>query len=113
MACRSSTRNPVQVRAVQFYSSLVEQMGAAMYGETAAGNHVRPATVTYTSPSLVSTCKADSYGAYKKRKQNWFRFRSCQNCYARPYGNTRILQVVKCTYLKFCMLDESTRQWNL
>jgi hypothetical protein len=31
MTCRRRTRNPVQVQAVQFYSSLVDQMGAAMY----------------------------------------------------------------------------------
>ena len=45
MTCRSSTRNPVQVRAVQFYSSLVDTNRSGQVWRDRGRVLVRPATV--------------------------------------------------------------------
>ncbi len=49
MTCRSSTRNPVQVRAVQFYSSLVDTNGCGHIWRDRG--RVRPATVIGLRPA--------------------------------------------------------------
>ena len=51
MTCRTSTRNPVQVRAVQFYSSLVDTNGCGHIWRDRGRVRVRPATVIGLRPA--------------------------------------------------------------
>ena len=60
MICRSSTRNPVQVRAVQFYSSLVDTNGCGHVWRDSG--RVRPATVIGLRPAAAQLRPENSAG---------------------------------------------------
>jgi hypothetical protein len=60
MTCRSSTRNPVQVRAVQFYSSLVDTNGCGHVWRDRG--RVRPATVIGLRPAAAQLRPENSAG---------------------------------------------------
>jgi hypothetical protein len=60
MICRSSTRNPVQVRAVQFYSSLVDTNGCGHVWRDRG--RVRPATAIGLRPAAAQLRPENSAG---------------------------------------------------
>jgi hypothetical protein len=60
MICRSSTRNPVQIRAVQFYSSLVDTNGCGHVWRDRG--RVRPATVIGLRPAAAQLRPENSAG---------------------------------------------------